>query len=253
MSARVERAAEWVYRGVWAILAGWFRVPEGPPRPPALAGEVVEAFRPGPAYLSYLKVIFWILLLVIDFAIIVPWLIVCVVHPLVGAIIAIPVWILAIAPDLIAYVGLHLRYDTTWYALTDRSLFIRRGLWTIHETTITYENIQNATIHQGPLQRYFGIATLEVRTAGGGGHGPGKHGGGGGGGHLGLLEGITDAERIRDLIMERARRSRSAGLGDEHAHHEHVHHAGPGWTHEHLDALREILDRARRLSPPARA
>ncbi|MCC6677149.1 MAG: PH domain-containing protein [Phycisphaerales bacterium] len=249
MTARGERAAEWIYRGVWAVLAGWFRVPSGPPTPPALAGEVVQAFRPAPGYLRYLKFIFWILLLLIDVAIIVPWLIVCFIQPVVGAIIAIPVWILAVAPDIIAYVGLHLRYDTTWYALTDRSLFIRRGLWVIHETTITYENIQNATIHQGPLQRYFGIANLEVRTAGGGGHGPGKHGGGGGG-HLGLLEGITDAERIRDLIMERARRSRSAGLGDEHDHREPGPAAITGWTPAHVEALREILARARRLPGP---
>jgi uncharacterized membrane protein YdbT with pleckstrin-like domain len=117
-------------------------------------------------------------------------------------------------------------------------------LWVIHETTITYENIQNATIHQGPVQRYFGIANLEIRTAGGGGPVPGAVGG-----HLGLLEGITDAERIRDLIMERARRSKSAGLGDESAHSTPT--AGPGWTPAHLEALREILAAARRLSPRA--
>ena len=63
------------------------------------------------------------------------------------------------------------------------------------------------------------------------------------------LEGITDAERIRDLIMERARRSKSAGLGDESAHATPT--AGPGWTPAHLDALREILAAARRLSPRA--
>lgn len=251
MSARVERAAEWIYRGVWAVLVGWFRVPPGAPRPPALAGEVVEAFRPAPAYLRYLKVIFWVVLLLIDIAILLPWLIVCIIHPLVGAILAIPVWIIAIAPDLIAYVGLHLRYDSTWYAMTDRSLFIRRGLWVIHETTITYENIQNATIHQGPLQRYFGIANLEVRTAGGGSPGPHGHGGGG---HIGLLEGIADAERIRDLIMERARRSRSAGLGDERDHHEEPGRAAaPAWTPAHVEVLREILARIKRGPGPRSA
>lgn len=243
MSARADRAADWVYRGVWAVLAQWFRIPARAPRPPALAGEIAESFRPGPGYLRYLKFKFWIVLLVIDIAIIVPWLIVCVVQPVIGAIIAIPVWILAVVPDVIAYVGLHLRYDTTWYALTERSLFIRRGLCVLHETTITYENIQNATIHQGPLQRYFGIANLEIRTAGGGGPVPGAAGG-----HIGLLEGIAEAERIRDLIMERARRSKSAGLGDESAHATPT--AGPGWTPEHVEVLREILARVNRPPGP---
>ena len=63
------------------------------------------------------------------------------------------------------YVALHLRYDTTWYVVTDRSLRIRRGIWVIEETTITFENVQNVSITQGPLERAFGIATLVVDTA----------------------------------------------------------------------------------------
>ena len=73
-----------------------------------------------------------------------------------------------VAPDVIAYVAIHLRYDTTWYVLTDRSLRIRRGIWIIHETTISFENVQNVEVRQGPLQRYFGIADVIVQTAGGG-------------------------------------------------------------------------------------
>ena len=65
--------------------------------------------------------------------------------------------------------AMHLRYDTTWYVLTNRSLRIRRGIWMIHETTITYENVQNVSVNQGPLQRIFGIADVLVQTAGGGG------------------------------------------------------------------------------------
>lgn len=247
-TGRGERAAEWVYRGIWAVLAGWFRVPAGPPEPPAMAGEIVESFRPAPGYLRYLKFIFWIVLVLIDAAILIPWVILCFVDPTVAMILAIPFWFIAIAPDIVAYIAIHLRYDTTWYALTDRSLFIRRGIWVIRETTITYENIQNAVIHQGPLQRYFGISTLEVRTAGGGSSGPG----GAVGGHVGLLEGIAGATRIRDLVMERARRSRSTGLGDEPDHHDEAHaQLSTAWTPAHLETLREILDRARRLERPS--
>lgn len=245
MSARVERAAEWIYRGVWSIVVGWFRVPGGPPRPPARAGDVVEVFHPAPGYLRYLKFLFWLGLFALDICIIVPWLILCFVMPWIGALIAIPVLAAAFVPDIIAYLALHLRVDTMWYGLTDRSLFIRRGIWIIHETTITYENIQNATVRQGPLQRYFGISTLEVRTAGGGT--PGPHGGARPGGHIGLLEGIADAARLRDLIMDRARRSKSAGLGDEREAQAHA--TGAGWAPEHVAVLREILDRARRLGP----
>ena len=70
--------------------------------------------------------------------------------------------------------ALHLRFDTTWYVMTERSLRIRRGIWVIREMTITFENVQNVKVQQGPLQRFFGISSLVVETAGGGSAEPGK-------------------------------------------------------------------------------
>jgi hypothetical protein len=126
--------------------------------------------------------------------------------------------------------------------MTDRSLRIRRGIWVIHETTITYENIQNVSVNQGPLQRYFGIADVLVQTAGGGGaqQQPGQPAGGA---HSGLIEGIRDAPRIRDLLASRMRRSRTAGLGDEPHDHESA-----GFTPRQVALLREIRDAARELA-----
>ena len=80
--------------------------------------------------------------------------------PWLGALLALPAAAVAILPDIVAYVAIHLRYDTTWYVIGRRSLRIRRGIWIINETTITFENVQNIHITQGPLQRYFGIADL---------------------------------------------------------------------------------------------
>ena len=119
-----------------------------------------------------------------------------------------------IAPDIVVYIGIHLRYDTTWYVLSDRTLRIRRGIWIINEVTITYENIQNVSVRQGPLQRYFGISDLVVQTAGGGGA-VGQHGEQNLSGHLGLLEGIDNAQEVRELIMDKWRAAKNAGLGDE--------------------------------------
>src|SRR5690606_33015047 len=98
--------------------------------------------------------------------------------------------------------------------MTDRSLRIRRGIWDIMEHTITFENVQNVSVSQGPLQRYFGIATIIVETAGSSsGEGENVHAIG----NKAILEGIDNPEEIRDLIMERVRASRSAGLGDDDA------------------------------------
>lgn len=238
----VERACEWIYHGVWAVLVGWFRVPREPPDLPT-GGAVVRRERPSPAYLRYLKFWFWLLLLPIDLLILVGWLAISAASPVAGAILALPALVLAVLPDIVAYVGIHLRYDTMWYVLSDRSMRLRRGLWVIHEATITYENIQNVTITQGPVQRWFGFADLVVHTAGGGGSAVGE---GSSLGHVGILQGIDHAAELRDQIMERARASRSAGLGDERP----ADRAGGarGWTVEHVRALALIRDECRVLA-----
>lgn len=240
MSSRTDQAAAWLYRGVWRVLVDLFYVPQGPPPLPA-HGSLVESFRPAPGFLRYQKFYFWLLLLLVDLSLLIPWTCLCLTSPFAGAITALPVWFLAIAPDIIAYIAIHLRYDTTWYVLTDRSMRLRRGVWIIHETTITYENIQNVTVRQGPVQRHFGIADVVVHTAGGGGGG-GHEGSHHATSHLGLLQGLDDAHRVRDLILAKLRQSRTAGLGDDPTH------SIPAWTPAHLAALREIRDRARALT-----
>ena len=173
---QVDAAAAWIYRGVWASVVGVFKVPEEPSTLPA-AGEPVRSLRPSPGYLRYLKFLFWIALIPGDVLPVVAWIAVSIAVPMLGVALAPLFLALMFLPDVFAYVGIHLRYDTTWYVLTDRSLRIRRGIMTIHETTISFENVQNVEVTQGPLQRYFGIADVIVQTAGGGaahGHGKGQ-------------------------------------------------------------------------------
>jgi membrane protein YdbS with pleckstrin-like domain len=235
--------AKKIYRGVWAVLANWFKVPELPPTLLSFAGDRIESFRPATGFLDYLKFQFWLGLLAVDIALIILWIALLVNEPLAGVLLS-PLFIIAIvAPDILAYVALHLRYDTTWYVMSARSIRLRRGIWIIRETTITFENVQNVEFKQGPLQRHFGIANLIVQTAGGGGGAhPEK---GQTSTHMGLIEGIADARRIRDVIMARVRSSRRAGLGDEHPADTRVSGAGSGWTPAHLEALRAIRDEVR--------
>ena len=138
------------------------------------------------------------------------WLVIFFFFPLFGLLITPLALAVIVLPDIVAYIAIHLRYDTTWYLISDRSLRIRRGIWTIHETTITFENIQNIRLQQGPLQRWFGFANLIVETAGGGGHVPQS-----GGGHVGIFEGLDNASEIREAMLVKLRQCRSAGLGDE--------------------------------------
>lgn len=244
-TGRVEAASAWIYQGVWRVLVDWFRVPKDPPTLPSFAGDSVASFRPSEGFLRYMKFFFWLVLLIIDGILIAVWLGVTVASPLIGALIAIPMAALIIVPDVVAYIAIHLRYDTTWYVLSERSLRIRRGIWVINETTITYENVQNLKIDQGPLQRFFGIADVVVETAGGGGGAAGPHGQQGGAGHSGLIEGVAEAREIRDLILSQLRQSTSGGLGDDH-HAASTHEPAAAFSSAHLAALREIRDLAQR-------
>jgi hypothetical protein len=111
----------------------------------------------------------------------------------------------------------------------------------IRETTVTFENVQNVELKQGPLQRHFGFSNLVVQTAGGGGASKQK-GHAQTNPHEGLVEGLADATRVRDLIMSRVRRSRRAGLGDEHPDDAVSRSGSAGWSPAHVEALRAIRD-----------
>lgn len=117
----------------------------------------------------------------------------------------------------VSYALVRLDYEMRWYIATDRSLRLREGVRNVREMTLTYANVQNVKIEQGPLQRLLGIADLVVQTAGGGAGSRDRseaHADSGGSMHEGRLHGVARAEEIRDLILARLKRRPDAGLGD---------------------------------------
>lgn len=107
---------------------------------------------------------------------------------------------------------LRLDFEQRWYLVSDRSLRIREGLVRLDEKTMTFANVQHVAIRQNPIQRWLGIADVEVRTAGGGGSK--DEDGKSSDLHIAYLRGVIDPERIRDVIRERLKRHGDAGLGD---------------------------------------
>jgi len=131
---------------------------------------------------------------------------------------------------LLSWATLRLDYELRWYKVTDRSLRIREGVWFVREMTMSFANIQNISIAQGPIQKIFGVSDVMVQSAGGGSAEQGRSL------HVGYFRGIADAGRVRDLMLERLRKHRDAGLGD-----------GDEKTVTIEDALREVRDEARAL------
>lgn len=141
-------------------------------------------------------------------------------------------------------------YQLRYYILTDRSLRVRCGALVVREQTLTYANVQNLDLKQGPLQRWFGIADLHVETAGGGsGGGEGKNAGPNL--HEAIIAGVENAGEIRELIRARLDSLKDAGLGDPDDRKRAV--ARGVDSPEALAALRELAAEARGLCSAARA
>lgn len=147
------------------------------------------------------------------------------------------VWTVLASVALVTLLSRRLNYGLRWYIVTDRSLRIRSGILSIDELTMTYGNIQEIRVTSGPLQLLLGLADVEVHAAGGGARSDGKPGGG----HVGRFSGVANANEIRDLILDRLRHYRDAGLGD--TPHTTAAHA----TSSELDAARQLLDEAKAL------
>ena len=146
----------------------------------------------------------------------------------------------------VTYAMVRLDYELRWYLVTDRSLRIRSGLTTVRESTMSFANVQQVVVTQGPLQRFLGIADVRVQSAGGGGDE--EHGKSGESLHTGVFHGVDNASEIRDLILERLRLFREAGLGDPEDRSATTAAAGPAPANpDALAAAREVLAEARAL------
>lgn len=92
------------------------------------------------------------------------------------------------------------RWFRRWgYAEREDDLVITSGLWWRSLTIIPYGRMQVVHVHAGPLDRAFGLASVELVTAS---HESNAH-----------IPGLSlaEAERLRDALSERGE-NRSAGL-----------------------------------------
>jgi len=138
------------------------------------------------------------------------------------------------ASVVFTYFSQRLNYALRWYIVTDRSLRIRTGVLSMQELTMTFSNIQEIRVTAGPLQNLLKLADVEVQSAGGG------SGAKGGGGHTGRFKCVSNANAIRDLMVERLRQYRDSGLGEPSAP------SVPAPDHV-IDAARAVLAEARAL------
>jgi len=156
----------------------------------------------------------------------------------------------------VTYAILRLDYEQRWYIVTDRSLRIRSGLWSVQEMTMSFANLQQVALSQGPLQRFLGISDVRVQSAGGGGGGTHGQKGQDASLHTGVFHGVENAMEIRDLILERLRLFRETGLGDPDEARRSTQPQPAAVTTDRVDAstlaaARELITEARALRQAA--
>jgi uncharacterized membrane protein YdbT with pleckstrin-like domain len=209
-------------------------------------------FRAAPNFYKYLLVVWGLKTLGATFAL--AWF---VIMPLIGSMALIKEghragWWLLIVPGvaiplfllirLVLLAVLRLDFEKRWYVVTDRSLRVRAGVLSIREMTVTFANIQNISISQGPIQRLLGIADIRVDTAGGGTVNEAKHPGRNL--HTAWFHGIDNANEVRELIQLQLRRLKDSGLGhlEEQAREDARELGLPAAVIDpkHLAALREV-------------
>lgn len=156
-------------------------------------------------------------------------------------------WMLAVLIALVEFViigftlvAIRVDYELRHYLVGDRSVRVTQGVWKREEVTLSYANIQNLEVAQGPLERVFGFKSLTISTAGADA-GPAN---GLGASHLVTLAGLPDADELRVLMLSMLKQHRDTGLGD-------VHVATPAALD--LARLTEVRDAAFALREAARS
>jgi uncharacterized protein len=130
----------------------------------------------------------------------------------------------------IFYVPLLLKYRTLRYRFDEDGVAMSWGQFNQRETYLNYRRIQDIQVSRGLVQRWLGLADLQLQTASGGA------------GAEMTIEGIRNPERLRDFLYERMR-----GAGDEHGEEEPAGEDAAGAGDEALALLREIRDELRLL------
>jgi len=237
-----------MYTALRNSLANLLRVPTTPPEVPSGTYGAVEIMRASPRYLTYSLLGFYLGAAITFVVEAVALVSVFVSGDVWAQVLTVPVLLLLALGLFLKWFLVRIDYDLRYYVVTDRSLRVREGAWTVAEMTLTYANVQNVRIEQGPLQRLFGISDLVVDTAGGGAVAHPKHSAGVA--HHVRLAGLEDAAAVRDKVLSYVRQhGRTSGLGDLDDAERPT--AAARLAPEVLAAARELREESRRFRQAA--
>lgn len=118
---------------------------------------------------------------------------------------------------------LYFRYHTLRYRFDAQGVSISYGIFFRREAFLTYARIQDIHVKRNIVERWLGLGTVEVETAGGAGSGPE------------LIQGLVEYEEVRDYLYSRMRGA-AALPAAAHPHEE----TSAALLREIRDALRDV-------------
>ncbi len=154
------------------------------------------------------------------------WYLVSSVFWFIPILIGIPLYIQAFEYSVISKAG-----------TTMPEIYVKKGLVNVTKKHVPFRTITNISSRAGPIDRLFGIGTVEIQTAGYSG------GAGGQAGPEEKLEGIVFYEEVRDFVLQELRRFRDpyvTGTEVVHPVDEPVPRLRDSLDDEILITLREI-------------
>jgi len=117
-----------------------------------------------------------------------------------------PLWkyyvLQAIASNIafpITIVLLYFRYHTMRYRFDDEGIHMRWGILMRHEVMLNYSRIQDIHLRANVVERWLGLARIEIQTASGSA------------GAQMTLEGLLNFVEVRDFLYSRMRGARHPG------------------------------------------
>ncbi len=199
-------------RALRPVFAPLLKLRLEPPHLPEGATEV-RHLKPAEGYLSYRYV--GVLLAAVVKAWVLGVLAVVAVAKLGlwGLLIAVPLALLLLFLVGLTAVATRLDWELRDYLIGDRSLRVRQGALVQREVTLSFANVQNVEVTQGPIERLFGFKSLKVTTAGGS-HNPYKKELFNS--HEAILAGLTNAAEIREVVMDALREIAHGGALRQH-------------------------------------
>lgn len=129
----------------------------------------------------------------------------------------------------IPYIPLYLKFVSLRFKFDEEGVSMSWGVLFKREIVLAYRRIQDIHVNRNLIQRWMGLATVEIQTASGNA------------GAEMSIEGIPQADALRDFLYARMRGVK------EHAPPAEAHTHGP--ADEALALLREIRDALDRAAP----